>query len=205
MQLLLFNFKTELRKDIDADIKKNFQENLKPLKEKIEGLKTRIHRFDKELKKNIIVYGLKEDVHEDYELSENTVLNLLINDLKLSITENNTEYVESIGKKSEKPRPMLVKLNNLRYKLRILKLNKKLCDIKVSVVDNFTKEELKIRKDLLLKMQEARREDKCAVIRDTKLITEDWKKPQKNKKRLPESPNSPDANKNKKFNAQKHR
>lgn len=202
MTEMLFQFKKELRTDLDTDINKSFQANLKPVTDEFNYFKTRLNTFEREAKKNnVILYGLKEDDYEDYDLAETLVLKLMTDQLKINITENNIDYVKRLGKKSGNARPMLIKFTNFRYKLRVLKLHRKLRELGLSVAEDFTKEQLKIRKSLIAKMQEARQLGKYAVIRGTKLIIEEWKKPTKNKKRFPESPNSPENNKNKKFNA----
>lgn len=81
-------------------------------------------------------------------MAKNLVLKLFICNLRFNLVEVNLDYhyVKRLGKKSANTRPTLVKFNNFRYRLRVLKLNKNLREIDLSVAQNCTKEELKIRK-----------------------------------------------------------
>ncbi len=118
MKKILDNFKSELRKDIDVDMKSNLQASLNPVREEIKSPNSRIGMLDKQMKKNnLILYGLKEDENENYEMADNLVMNLLNHDLKLGISVNSINYVRWLGRVSENSRPMLVKFNNFRVKL----------------------------------------------------------------------------------------
>lgn len=144
MRRLLAEFKNELWKDTYKNTRTNFRNHFQLVRVEIDSLKFQIAKN----RKKVIIYSLEKDDHENYELSEQMTLKLMVNDLKFE-----HQYT---GKKADQTRPTLIKFNSFRYKLLVLKQSKTI-EPGMVVAEDFIKNKLKIRKKLIPKMSEVKK------------------------------------------------
>lgn len=182
MTTLLTQHKNDITDDISA--------LLNPVRDDITKLNERLDANERIIRKNnIVIRGIKEESNENYAQLEEIVLILLVNELKIEINANNIDYVRRLGRhSSNRARPILVRFVSFRYKRLVLSNKRILFSKKIYIEEDFSINELKKRRELVIKMKQAREEGKYSVIKGLKLIIEEWREPKGNKKRPVGSP-----------------
>lgn len=129
--------------------------------------------------KNLIFHGVEE---VDDNNTEETVLNIIENELKITCNEDNLDFVKRLGRKdNNKIRPILIKFATGKMRRNILENSRKLKDTNIFITEDFPKEVLEKRKILVSEMKKCREEGKYAIIKYDKLVVKDkfnqqWKK-----------------------------
>lgn len=187
----------EITESVTKRISENINEKLMVLVEENKNLKTDVKILqdkiqvmeDQKKKNNLIFFGMKEETR--YESPIELILNLLDRsmNIRLSPQEINTAY--RLGaKKENKPRPILVSFVTNWRRNEVLKNKKKLAS-DIYIKEDFSKEILEKRKELLPHLMEERAKGKiCYFVKD-KIVTKEPKADKR--KRVADSPNkSPD-------------
>lgn len=202
IQKELADQKTEIRKSADQvteNITKMFAEKLKSLEEKSENLEKRVENQEQRLyymeklvrQKNIVFFGIEEKEKSYFEL-ESTILNFVKSKLKIELGLKDIESVSRKGKKSDKPRPIVVTFSTVHKKIEILKTKKSLNDTTYYVKEDFPTNILIKRKELQEQAKLEREKGNKAIIRYDKLIiiekTGDESRSNPNKRNLSVSP-----------------
>lgn len=126
---------------------------------------------------NIIIDGMPEVEKENNSHSEEKVLELIKNKLKLDPEGLGIESVMRIGKVNKskdgtplRPRPIVVKFNKLKDRDTVLRNAKKLKGTKIYINEDYPEAVRQKRKELLPKMREARQRGDIAFLRYDKLV-----------------------------------
>jgi hypothetical protein len=166
--------KDEIRETVKDEITK-LREELRPVfdlskticdvEEKVEHLRKQTQRLDKsERRYNIVVHGLHEKDKETYQ-DRDAEVKKLARTLKLNVID----YSEAkrIGSMSNrKPRPMLIELIRYRDKAEILSRWTHLKGSGITIADDLTKEERRIKAILIEKkkeIQNTNRKAQCSL------------------------------------------
>lgn len=132
-----------------AEKLENFEKTLIKANEKIKQLEGQIDNLQQNEKiNNICVYGIEE---EENEKVPEKILKLLNEKVKVSVKREDIVKCYRIGNKTEKIRPIVVKLDQYNLKYRILKNSGYLKGSKMGISEDLIKSKL----NLLKKAQEA--------------------------------------------------
>lgn len=197
LQKLFEQVKLEMSKQT-KEIVAQLDEKLVPLTREIqelrlenETLKEKIYYLEKHKRvNNIILYGLHE--------SENSIKTLIQlvkkkfkDDLNILVEDRDINTIYRIGKRDkqkEKGRPILISFVNNWKKSEIMK-NKNKLNNNVYASEDYPKDVLNRRRELLPKLEEERKKGNYATINYDRLIVKDGKSG--NVKRKRDSPASP--------------
>lgn len=181
MEMLLSKIKFEMKKQtttltesITTAILKQMEDKLKPIIEENRYLKDEVEKLNNKIKymeirkkeNNLIFYG-----YEESGKNENTLelITTSLSDSGVEIFKQDINKAFRIGKEQGKARPILVNMLNSWKKIEILR-NKKQLPKNIFVKEDFTKEMLEKRKELLPKLKEERSKGRIAYIKHDKLI-----------------------------------
>lgn len=189
--------KTALKKIAEANnkIEQKFQYlNVKnsELESRVGSTEHKINLLEKERrKKNLLIYGLKEESYENYEKRKNLILNFLEKEMKVEVQPSEVENVRRLGGKNTRTRPLIFTLRSMEKKIEILRHRKELRNSSIRIEEDFPKEVLRIRKELYPKLKEFRQEQKHAILKYDKLVVDGkvWNEENKKKRKPSESPN----------------
>lgn len=170
---------------IDEKLIPLLEEN-KNLKKEIEVLNQKINTLeDMNKKNNIIIHGLKETDTNYSQLYNN--IKQLLQKIDVNIENFDINRMYRIGKKAtEKVRPVLISFTTYNKKIEVLR-NKKKTTENTYITEDYSKETLQKRKELLPQLKEEREKGNEAYIRNNKLIV----KPKGNEKRKRGNSTSP--------------
>ncbi|CAG4936629.1 unnamed protein product [Colias eurytheme] len=159
-------------------------------------------------KNNIIIYGLHEIEKSSSDLLEKITLKIR-EDLHVQLEQRDINYIHRIGKKDEnksKVRPILLSLVNSWKKNEIMSKKKNLKDLYLS--EDYSKDVLAKRKELLNQLKEERKKGKFAYIKNNKLIVKEGNPNMEKRKReesasptLPKQPSKQQIIKSNRINA----
>lgn len=180
LKQMLLNIKEELKKDNEKNriiAVNNIEEIINGIKVKVELHDRKIEFFEKEFKKrNIIIYGFKELVNENYDVLEKEILAFFKDSIKIDCTVENIDFIKRLGvKKNDTFRPVIVGFTTWRMKRLVLLNSKKLKGSSLVISEDFPHVVVKKRRELVPQMLEARRNGKFAILKYDRLIVEDFK------------------------------
>lgn len=187
-KLLFDQMKIEMEKQthnifekMDEKLEPLIKEN-KDLKNKIEILEKKIEYFEKEKKKNNILYfGLDEKKDSSFELMQR-VQKIIKEDLKITLQDSDVSKIHRIGFiKENKIRPVLISFANNWKKSEILKLKRSLKE--GYITEDFPKEVLEKRRELKPKLIEERAKGNTAYIKYDQLVVKEGKPINEKRKR----------------------
>ena len=200
-QLLFDKMKIELSKQtisitesITNTIMEKIEEKLQPIVKENEKLKANVRKLEEEVEQlkrekknnNLVLFGVKEEEKSFTQLLEK-IKKIFKEDLDINIEEREINKMFRLGKinsENKKPRPILLSLVSEMKKVEIMKNKKNLKDIYIN--DDFSKETLEKRKELLPKLEEERKKGNIAYFKHDKLIIKENK--DKRKRELSSSP-----------------
>ncbi|CAG4945594.1 unnamed protein product [Colias eurytheme] len=184
MQMLFSKIKLEMEKQtatltesITRGILEEMNNKLKPILEENQHLKQEIENLNEKLKhlesgkkaNNLIFYGFEES-------KDNTnIIETIVNTLKQSGMEINKRDINKafrLGKDKGKARPILVNMLNVWKRNEVLR-NRKSLPKTVFVKEDFSKEVLEKRRELIPQLKEERKKGRIAFIQHDKLIVKD--------------------------------
>lgn len=142
---------------------------------RVEAQERKFNYLEKERKKkNIIIHGLEEGDNETFHQLRQKVEWLLNQTMKTNIEMYEIDNFYRIGRKEiGKNRPIVIKFVTYWRKTETLRNTKYLKGYKISVQQDYTKEELEERTKLVKLMKEEIKEGKHAFIKGNKLIIEE--------------------------------
>ena len=148
-----------LREELQANIGQVDQE----YSEKLRIMEDRARR------NNLRIDGLEEEHGETWEQTEEKVIKLFEEDL--GVTGIEIERAHRTGKKNNKNRTIVMKLLNYKDKVRILKHCYKLKGTNIFVNEDFSKETVNIRRDLMKQITERKENgEKNIALRYDKIV-----------------------------------
>lgn len=206
---LLFNkIKEELKTqtmDITEAVTRNVTESVneyllalmeenKDLKNEINILKNKIKFIeDDKRKNNLIIFGIKEE--QESESTIENVTNLLNNKSTISVTSLEINAAYRLGSKNNKTRPVLVSFTTSWKRNQVLK-NKNKLPPGIYIKEDYSKEVLERRRQLLPQLKEERAKGKICYLRGDKLIVKDQEQDHNKDKRKRGLNNSPNTSPN---------
>lgn len=190
---MIRNMLIELRVDIRNDIKEeittvttkidntfaNLQEENLKLKGKIEVQEGKIKFMERELKKrNVVIFGLEHNNLNFKEL-ENATLSLLNEKLKVETKLEEIDFIRRIGPKEATRGPILLGLTTVKKKLTILNNIKNIIGSDIQIAEDYPKEVVAKRKELVPIVKKLRDENKNATLRYDKILVDGkiWNNP----------------------------
>uniref|UniRef100_A0A8D8Z678 Uncharacterized protein n=1 Tax=Cacopsylla melanoneura TaxID=428564 RepID=A0A8D8Z678_9HEMI len=146
----------ETRKLIEETFK-NEQIEKGKINEKLEKQDNRINKLENEArKKNVIVYGIKEENNENFnDLKEK--LNWLLNQkMELGIRQEEIDDFFRLGKKTDtkRNRPIIIKMISNWRKTEIMMNKKKLSGTKIFIEKDMNEEEIFEKRKMVAEMKE---------------------------------------------------
>lgn len=161
-----------------------WEENHNKLKKKVENQEQRFYFIDKQLRqRNIVFFGIDEK-ESSYGDMENNFIEWIRKYFSTDIDHRDIQEVKRIGRKGEKPRPLVVTFTTLGSKINILKQKMLLKDTQYYLQEDYPKYILEKRKELQQQLLIEKEKGNNVKIKYDKLIVT---KPS-NKRALPTSP-----------------
>lgn len=147
-----------------------WEENHNKLKEKVENQEKRFYFIDKQLRqRNIVFFGIEEK-ESSYGNMENNFIEWLRKYFSIKIDHRDIQEVKRIGRKGEKPRPLVVTFTTLGSKINILKQKMLLKDTQYYLQEDYPKYILEKRKELQQQLLIEKEKGNNVKIKYDKLI-----------------------------------
>lgn len=161
-----------------------WEKKYETLKEKVDKQEKRLYHIDKQARKrNIIFFGIEEE-GSAYEDMENYIIEWIEKYFSIKLERRDIQELRRIGKKGEKPRPLIVTFTTLGLKINILKQKRVLKDTQYYINEDYPQYILEKRKDLQQQLLIEKQKGNNAKIIYDKLIV----KPASSKRVLSTSP-----------------
>lgn len=140
------------------------------LKEKNEKQEKRIQFMEKQARqRNIIFFGIEED-ETSYHNLENNILQFIREKLTLKLDCRDIQELKRVGRKNDKPRPVIVTFSTLGLKISILKQKRLLKDTQYYLNEDYPKHILEKRKELQEEAKREREKGNKVTIKYDKLV-----------------------------------
>lgn len=154
-------------KSVDEKLAALLEEN-KSLKQEVATMKQKLNYLEDEKKKtNLIFFGVSE-AEKNNQLID-YITKFIEKETKIPIQPYEINKAYRLGSKGINPRPILVSFTTTWKRNQILK-NKKNCSSGIHIKEDFSKETLERRRELIPKMLQERQKGKIAYIKKDKLI-----------------------------------
>jgi hypothetical protein len=141
------------------------------LEEEKEDLYRRVDRLEGYSRRsNLVFHNVEEEEEEDWSRTENIISDILKHRLEMANQEITIERAHRMGRKGVKPRPIIVKFNKYKDKIKILDQSKKLKGSRIGISEDYTERVREIRAKLKEFLVIARSEGRYAVLRFDKLV-----------------------------------
>lgn len=195
----------EMKEDIKNTINNNINEKFKSLELKHESIETKLEEQTKKInilerqirRKNLVLFGV-EETEKSYEELEKVISTIINTYCKVSCDNNNIEAVRRLGKKGEKPRPVVITFTTMGLKIKIQTNKKFLQNTHYYLKEDYPLEVLNKRRELQTQLQKEKEAGHTAFIKYDQLIVlhknENSARNQPNKRNLSESPELPNHN-----------
>lgn len=146
------------------------EEKHQTLKENVEQQEKRIQFMEKQARqRNIIFFGIEES-ETSYHNLENNILQFISERLLLKLDCRDIQEIKRVGKKGDKPRPIIVTFSTLGSKVSILKHKRLLKDTQYYLNEDYPKYILEKRKELQEKANREREKGNKVTIKYDKLV-----------------------------------
>lgn len=189
----------DMKEDIKNTIHNNINEKFQSLELKNEFLETKLEEQNKQIfilerhitRKNLVLFGV-EDKEKSYEELENTIITIINTYFKVPCDNSNIEAVRRVGKKGEKPRPVIITFTTMGLKIKVEINKKSLQNTQYYIKEDYPIQVLNKRRELQVQLQIEKQAANTSFIKYNKLIVlQNNKKStsnQVNKRNLSESP-----------------
>lgn len=194
------------KENITKTINDNIDEKFRNLEIQHQHLENKLEKQQEQLnyqdrfnrRKNLIIFGVEEEEGKGYHELENLILSLLNKYSTYKFNSNDLEFVRRLGKRSMKPRPILLTLTTMGKKIQLLKNKKHLENTPYYIQEDFPKDVLEKRKQLKLRMKEEKEKGNKAILKYDRLIIIDNKEIENrkngNKRFMSQSPEATNTN-----------
>lgn len=201
IQLELDEQKKEIRENgktvteqVTQNINKILEEKFFVLEEKHEKLKEiaenqekSIYFLEKQARQRNIVFFDIEELESSYSTLEKNMLKFLEQHFSITLSLNDLQEVKRIGKKGDRPRPVVVSFLSLGIKIQIFKQKRALRDTNYYMKEDYPKQVLEKRNQLQEQLRSEREKGNMAFLKYDKLVI----LKQTNKRKLSPSPTKP--------------
>lgn len=179
----------KLTAHIQEQLKPLLQENAK-LKSEVTKLQTRVNFFETEKRSNnLIFFGIDEGKEERKPI--HVLLQHIIQEqmkIKIEGIEINKAY--RLGKKGDKPRPIMASFVTNWKKSEIFRNRKELLE-PIYIKEDYSKEVLEKRKQLLPKLEEERNKGNVAYLKYDKIVVKEPRSSSRDKRKRVDSISPP--------------
>lgn len=174
---------------------KILDEKYENLNEKLENQEKRIYFLEKQARiKNIVFFGI-EETETSYQMLETIIINFVKKYFSLDLNHRDIQEVKRIGKKGERPRPIITTFITLGTKIKIFKERREaLRETIYYITEDYPKQILEKRKELQEQAKLEREKGNTVKIKYDKLVIQAKNKTagnNNNKRLLTLSPESP--------------
>lgn len=162
----------------------NWEKNQEILKEKVENQEKRIYFLEKQAReRNLVFFGIEEKEKSYNELQTN-ITNFINERFNITLEARDIQGLKRIGKRGDRPRPIIITFVTLGQKIHILKQKRVLKDTQFYLKEDFPKQILEKRKELLEQAKIEKEKGNNVRIQYDKLVIQK----SNNKRPLPVSP-----------------
>lgn len=171
---------------------KLWEDQFDALKTKVDNQEKRLYFLEKQARaRNIVFFGL-EETENSYSNLEINLINFIERHLSTKLDRRDIQEVKRIGRKGEKPRPIVVTFSTLGLKIDIYKQRTTLKDTPYYLKEDYPHYVLEKRKELQKQILEEKEKGNIAIIKYDKLVIMNKKTTNNNKRMISTSPeNSP--------------
>lgn len=142
----------------------------KKLEEIVEDQERRIYFLEKqERKRNLVFFGIQE-IETSYASLEKNIINWIEQYFSIKLSYSDIQEVKRIGKKSERPRPIVVTFSTLGTKIKIIKNKDTIKDTPYYFKEDFPKQVLEKRRELQEQVKLEKEKGNIAKIKYDKLV-----------------------------------
>ncbi|XP_026744754.1 uncharacterized protein LOC113506094 [Trichoplusia ni] len=149
---------------------KSLEEKYENLKDKVDNQEKRIYFLEKQARqRNIVLFGLKE-TESSYSSLENIIINFINEHFSIKIDQRDIQEAKRIGKKGERPRPIIITVSTLGIKIAIFKQKKVLEDTPYYIKEDYPEYVLNKRKELQEQVRIEKEKGNSVRIKYDKII-----------------------------------
>ncbi|XP_041976704.1 protein unc-13 homolog C-like [Aricia agestis] len=167
----------KVTEQVTQNIQCIFEEKFKILEEKYENLKEKIENQEKRLyflekqsrQRNVVFFGIEEKERSYADLEKN-LLQFINDNFSLNINKIDIQEIKRIGKKDNKPRPVIATFTTLGTKIEIFKKSYTLKNTPYYIKEDLPKYVLEKRKELQEQLKLEKEKGNSGTIRYDKLI-----------------------------------
>ncbi|KAI8422790.1 hypothetical protein MSG28_006535 [Choristoneura fumiferana] len=168
---------------------KILDEKYENLKEKQDNQEKRLNFLEKQIRKNNIVFFGLEETETSYSNLEKIMINFVKERFSWDLDRRDIQEIKRIGKKGDRPRPIIVTFSTFGTKINILKRSSSLKDTVYYITEDYPQHILEKRKELQEQARIEKEKGKSVIIKYDKLIIRDKRNTKNmNKRSLPTSP-----------------
>lgn len=147
-----------------------FQSEMGILKKNQENQEKRIDQLKREIRtRNLVLFGVTETENSYFDL-EKLIIKIINQKLNVECTLNEIEHARRLGRKNERPRPIVIGFTTLGKKIKILKNKSKLEGTQMYIKNDYPTKILKEREALQEELKEKKASGKNAVLIYNKLV-----------------------------------
>ncbi|XP_073965302.1 uncharacterized protein [Choristoneura fumiferana] len=177
---------------------KILEEKYENLKDKLDNQEKRLYFLEKQARqRNIVLFGLKE-TESSYSNLVKIIINFINEYLTIKLDHRDIQEVKRIGKKGERPRPIIITVSTLGIKITILKQKKVLVNTPYYIKEDYPEYVLNKRKELQEQVRIEKEKGNSVRIKYDKIVIMN-KNPDTsshNKRMLSNSPENNNTRKN---------
>lgn len=184
------NVTEQVTKNINKILEEKFfalEEKHEKLKEIVDNQEKRIYFLEKQARqRNIVFFGI-EELESSYDTLEKNMLKWLEQHFSIKLSYTDLQEVKRLGKKGDKPSPVVVAFLNLGIKIKIFKQKRALRDTDYYMKEDYPKHVLEKRSQLQEQLKTEREKGNLAFLKYDKLVIPK----QTSKRKFSASPTTP--------------
>lgn len=148
----------------------NLEEKYVNLKDKVENQEKRLYFLEKQARqRNIVLFGLKE-TETSYHNLENIIINFINEYFSIKIDQRDIQVAKRIGKRGDRPRPIIITVSTLGIKVSIFKQKKVLEDTPYYIKEDYPEYVLNKRKELQEQVRIEKEKGNSVKIKYDKIV-----------------------------------
>lgn len=174
------------------------EEKYENLKDKLENQEKRLYFLEKQARqRNIVLFGLKETESSYFDLVK-IIINFINEYFTANIDSRDIQEAKRIGKKGDRPRPIIITVSTLGTKITIFKQKKVLEDTPYYIKEDYPEYVLNKRKELQEQVRIEKEKGNSVRIKYDKIVIMNKKSDTSshNKRMLSNSPENNTTSKN---------
>lgn len=150
-----------------------WEEKQNQLKEKVEDQERRIYFLEKQARqRNVVFFGI-EEVETSYLNLENKVIGFIDEYFSVKLDSRDIQEIKRLGRKGERPRPIIVTFSTLSLKINIIKQKGTLKDTPYYMKEDYPKYVLEKRRMLQKQLLIEREKGNIAFLKYDRLVVLD--------------------------------